>query len=112
MVRSIHRYKLKEDRPGEFIHPATQSNCIPLSRDGEITLQPEWGERQVSESEWHDDDFDFKYFIVLDESFCQPYMPFYRAMNGEAMKMTEYLTEVIDNYNKALDACPWLERIL
>ena len=41
---------------------------------------------------------DFKNILVLDDSFCQPYYPFYE---GEIE--FEFLNKVIENYNKAMD---------
>lgn len=110
MKLTVHRYKLKGDNPGEYIHPYTESNDIPLAPDGDVTLMPEWGDRAPSPSTWHDEDFDLKYFIVFDEEFGQPYVPFYRVLEGNETD-SDYVATVVSNYNKALDACPWLERI-
>lgn len=104
MKIDIHRYKLKE-------------GCIPqkvdasISVDGDISLVSEWGERAPSKETWYDDDFDFRYFLVLDESFCQPYMPFYRWWSGDSEPGTEYQMEIVRRYNEFLDGVDWLERI-
>ena len=51
-------------------------------------------------SKW--DDFD--YVLVLDDSFCQPYTPFY---GGSTIP---FALTVIDRYNKFMDSLNFLER--
>ncbi|MBQ9023629.1 MAG: hypothetical protein IJ105_00235 [Bacilli bacterium] len=41
---------------------------------------------------------DFDNIIVLDDSFCQPYTPFYESKKGFS-----FLNKVIIEYNKAMD---------
>lgn len=53
---------------------------------------------------------DFDYVEVLDDAFCQPYIPFYNYLvnGGECF---EFLKVVIMAYNAAMDSLDFLERI-
>jgi hypothetical protein len=51
----------------------------------------------------HFDDFDN--VVVLDDDYCQPYTPFY-----EDAPEFEFLTEVINSYNKQMDSFNFLIR--
>lgn len=57
-------------------------------------------------SEWNDFDF----VIILDDSFCQPYTPFYSYMDGK-IRPFSCLNEVIEKYNKFMSSLPFLKEI-
>ena len=104
----IHRYRLRDG----FV----PSNVIcgrkswDLSKDGEITLVPEFGNRVPPDFTWSDDGFDIRWFLVLDECFCQPYYPFYDWLVGKSEPQNDYQQEIVERYNYILDQVEWLER--
>jgi hypothetical protein len=54
---------------------------------------------------------DFNYVTVFDEDFGQPYLPFYKYLDGtEANNVSPFLRRVIKNYNKVMDSYDFLEK--
>lgn len=112
----INRYRLKPGvteadiskyniRPGgswisKFV---TMFMVLPLAKD--ITLNIGFT-RDLSA--WDD----FEHILVLDEDFGQPYLPFYKFLDGtETKNCSPFLRRVILNYNEAMDELEFLEKI-
>lgn len=49
-------------------------------------------------SNWNDAD----YVLVLDEDFCQPYIPFYDTMEDEDVSFP-FLDEIVSAYNELME---------
>ncbi len=59
-------------------------------------------------SRWND----FDYVTVLDEDFGQPYVPFYKYLDGtDAKNVSPFLRRVIANYNKTMDSFDFLLKL-
>lgn len=52
----------------------------------------------------------YEHVLVLDDSICQPYMPFYIA-NENPNKAFTFVLNVIGSYNKFMDSLSFLERV-
>lgn len=53
---------------------------------------------------------DFAYVLVLDESFGQPYTPFYHVEEHERYQFP-FVLNIVGRYNKFMDSLEFLERI-
>ena len=53
---------------------------------------------------------DFDFVIVMDDSFVQPYTPFYAMLNGR-IKGFQFLNEVIEKYNECMSSFPFIVEI-
>lgn len=106
----INRYRLKKGCLPPEDDLINGRRFVPLHEYGGITLSIETDSRKPSDFE--DPDFDVKYFIVMDEEFGQPYTPFYDVLeNDEDLVMPWTVTEVVSEYNMAMDQIDWLERV-
>ena len=115
MKDCINRYKLKDGITMDKILTELKERKIPFTEGGKYVHKDAYytcwhvlmDEIEVNIafpedlSKW--DDFD--YILVLDDSFGQPYTPFY-----EARHMFTYLLNVIGHYNKFMDSLNFLER--
>ena len=115
MIKAIHRYKLKDGvshadiakelkrlkiqthEGGSYINKNSSYSFFKVLKD-EIEACVAFPEDL---SLW--DDFD--YVLVLDDSFGQPYTPFY-----ESEKPFVYMLDIIGRYNKLMDSLSFLER--
>lgn len=111
----INRYKLKDGITMNDILAEIKERHIPYSEGGSYVHSDAYyvfWKTLVDDIEvnvglpedlsmW--DDFDF--VLVMDDSFGQPYTPFY-----EAKETFPYLLNVIGLYNKFMDSLDFLER--
>lgn len=105
----INRYKLKTGCTPPLDDKILGQRAIMLSDKYEISLMIEFESRKPKDIT---ENFDLEYFLVLDEEFCQPYMPFYiAAMESENNSDNPCLQEVILKYNEVMDKIDWLERV-
>ena len=116
MEKIINRYKLKDGIKMDDILSELKERRIPRAEGGSYVNRDAYyvfwhtlvDDIEVNIalpedlSKW--DDFDF--VLVLDDSFGQPYVPFYEH-KGEPFV---YLLNVIGNYNKFMDSLNFLER--
>ena len=59
-------------------------------------------------SKWND----FDYITVIDDEFGQPFLPFYKYLDGtDANNVSPFLRRVIANYNKTMDSYEFLEKL-
>ena len=115
----IHRFRIKSNvtpgdlenlgvrKGGVFVNPSAEwVYFMHLSDD--VTLNIAFPKDLAS---WNDFDF----VLLLDEDFGQPFTPFYRYLN-EGRKHTsgpnEYLKNIIQQYNAAMEAIPFFEELL
>lgn len=115
----IHRFRIKSNvtqgdlenlgvrKGGVFVNSSAEwVYFMHLSDD--VTLNIAFPKDLAS---WNDFDF----VLLLDEDFGQPFTPFYRYLN-EGKKHTsgpnEYLKNIIQQYNAAMEAIPFFEELL
>lgn len=96
IIKELEERKIPHCEGGGYIHKnAYYSFWIALVHDIEVCVAlPE------DLSEWNDED----YVLVLDDSFGQPYTPFY------GNKAFPFVLNVIGLYNKFMDSLNFLER--
>ena len=113
----INRYKLKDGISMDEILTELKERKLPQSEGGAFV------HKDAYIVFWHTlvDDIevnialpenltkwdDFDYVLVLDDSFGQPYTPFYECKDKPFL----FLLNVIGHYNKFMDSLNFLERI-
>lgn len=53
---------------------------------------------------------DFDFVLVMDDSFGQPYTPFYNLLSGES-KGFAFLNEVVEKYNEIMESFTFLKEV-
>ena len=116
----VNKYQLKNNITKEDIIKELKKKKLPISENGTyINKEAKYStyKNLVDDikvciafpddlSKWNDFDF----ILVLDDSFGQPYQPFYLAAENKSRRFT-YVLNVIGNYNKFMDTLSFLERI-
>ena len=114
MINAINRYKLKDDVTMDEILSELKERNLPVSEGGKyindkacystwkvlvdgISINIAFPENPI---EWDD----YEFVLVMDDDFCQPYTPFYRA------SIYPYLLNVVGHFNKFMDSLTFLER--
>lgn len=103
----VNRYRVKPEHK-DYIEEY-HKNFKEVYLTSSISLLVNWT-KTLKEINIDDPDWDLKFFIVLDEDFCQPYMPFYEYINN-TVNLFPYLQTVIKRYNDVMDSVEWIERI-
>lgn len=115
MLTMINRYRLKEGITMRDILAELKRKGISCNNGGlwvqnnakYICFKPLIDEVEVNIafpedlSEWND----FDYVLVMDDSFGQPYTPFYSD------KLFPYVLNVIGHYNKFMNGLSFLEKV-
>ena len=97
IMNEIHNRKLSNAEGGSY-NNKNSYHCFWKQLKDDITVEIAIPK---DVSQW--DDFD--YVLVLDESFGQPYTPFY-----ESTQDFMFLIKVKEAYNKFMDSLDFLER--
>lgn len=97
---SVKRFRLRDGHTVPEKFSARLKDCIivGLDADGPFIEQRNEGA-----------DWDFARFWVYDNEFCQPYTPFYDALNGKPVN--EFCAEVVERYNEVMSSQGWLEEV-
>ena len=101
IIKELHEKRLPVTENGTYISKDSKySTYKTLAGDIEVCIAfPE------NLSEW--DSFD--HVLVLDDSFAQPYQPFYIADEDEN-KRFPFVLNIIGQYNKFMNSLSFLER--
>ena len=106
-------YKMKPDVNIEDIEGIREGGSWINKRD-KYFITRTCGDEDITLNIGFPDDLslwdDFDDVIVLDENFCQPYYPFYDAVEKNKTNNI-FAMNVIGHYNKIMNSFPFLEKI-
>lgn len=97
---SVKRFRLRDGHTVPEKFSARLKDCIIVGLDAEGSFIEQRNEGA---------DWDFARFWVYDNEFCQPYTPFYDALNGKPVN--EFCAEVVERYNEVMSSQGWLEEV-
>ena len=116
-VTKIKRFKLRDNAEEIIGRRVQKGNSSYICKDALSSMHIFPSPEEVSIdigfpedlSKWNDCD----YVLVIDEDYLQPYVPFYRALNGKLEgDAPKLLNTVIEKYNKSMSELEFLEEIV
>lgn len=97
---SVKRFRLRDGHTVPEKFSARLKGCIIVG----LELERSFIEQRNDGADW-----DLARFWVYDNEFCQPYTPFYDALNGKPVN--EFCAEVVERYNEVMSYQGWLEEV-